>query len=137
MKAGLLKKVYTIMTFRPRYALSALALFLVEVAIALYVHDAFIRPYGGDVLATILVYLGLRAVTPMKVWPAALTALAISFTVELAQALDAIHWLGLTGNPLAETVLGTRFAWGDMLAYGFGFVIILGAEFCRPSSSPA
>ena len=125
------------MTFRARYALSALALVLVEVAIALYVHDAFIRPYGGDVLATMLVYLGLRAVTPMEVRPAALTALAISFAVELAQALGAIHWLGLTGNPLAETVLGTSFAWGDMLAYGFGFVIILGAEFCRRSSSPA
>ncbi len=47
------------MTFRPVYALATALVFIIEVLIALYMHDAFIRPYGGDILAVILVYLGL------------------------------------------------------------------------------
>ena len=36
------------------YALIALGLLAVEVLIALFVHDNFIRPYVGDVLVTVL-----------------------------------------------------------------------------------
>lgn len=36
------------------YAGAAIALFCVEVAIALFVNDAFVRPYVGDVLAILL-----------------------------------------------------------------------------------
>jgi len=36
-------------------ALWVLGLFIVEVVIALYVHDGLIRPSGGDVLAALLV----------------------------------------------------------------------------------
>ncbi|MET0287217.1 MAG: DUF2809 domain-containing protein, partial [Polyangiales bacterium] len=45
-----------------RYAAHALALFLVEVAIALWVHDDFVRPYVGDVLVVPLVYFGVMTV---------------------------------------------------------------------------
>ena len=48
------------------YALAALVLFAVEVVIALFVRDAFVRPYLGDVLAVMLVYAVLRAVTPLE-----------------------------------------------------------------------
>jgi hypothetical protein len=48
------------MTFRPAYALAALIIFAIEVCIALFVHDGFIRPYVGDVLAVALVYAALR-----------------------------------------------------------------------------
>ena len=55
------------LTFRPAYAFATLIIFLIEVLIALYVRDAFVRPFGGDILAVILVYTGLRAVTPSPV----------------------------------------------------------------------
>ncbi len=113
------------LTFRPGYALAAVALFLVEVVIALSVKDRFIRPYGGDVLATILVYLALRAVTHLRVMSAAITALAISFLVEIAQALDLVTALGLSHNETARTVLGTSFAIGDLAAYTIGAVLVL------------
>ena len=119
------------LSFRPGYALAALALFLVEVAIALGVKDRFIRPYGGDVLATILVYLALRAVTDLRVMPAALAALAISFLVEIAQALDLVTRLGLSHNETARTVLGTSFAVGDLAAYSAGAIIVIIVERLR------
>ncbi len=119
------------LSFRPGYALAALALFLVEVAIALWVKDRFIRPYGGDVLATILVYLTLRAVTDLRVMPASLAALAISFMVECAQALDLVARLGLAHNVPARTIFGTAFAVEDLLAYTAGALIVLVGETMR------
>ena len=119
------------LAFRPDYALAALALFLVEVAIALWVKDRFIRPYGGDVLATILVYLALRAVTDLRVMRAALVALAISLMVEIAQARDLVTALGLSHNETARTVLGTSFAVGDLAAYSVGAIMVIIVERSR------
>lgn len=116
------------MSFRPGYALAALALFLIEVAIALWVRDQWIRPIGGDVLAVILVYCGLRAITPLRIWPAALAAVAIGFVVEAGQAFGLLDRLGLGDNVIARTVLGHAFAWEDMAAYVVGGLIVFAAE---------
>ena len=119
------------LTFRPGYALATLVIFLIEMFIALYVRDAFIRPYGGDVLAVVLVYVGIRAITSLRVWPAVAVALAIAFGVEAAQALDFITALGLGDNGLARVVLGTSFAWGDIAAYIAGTGLVLIVEYFR------
>ena len=42
------------------YAICFAGLFVVETLIALFVRDAFIRPYMGDVLVVILVYCFVR-----------------------------------------------------------------------------
>ena len=114
--------------FRANYTIATLAIFLIEALIALYVRDAFIRPYGGDALAVMLVYVGLRAVTSLRVGPAVAAALAIAFGVEVAQALDLITALGLEDNKLFRTVLGTSFSWGDMAAYAAGAMMVLAIE---------
>lgn len=119
------------MTFRPGYALAALVLFLIEVAIALWVRDQWLRPIGGDVLAVMLVYCGLRAVTRLSVVPAAILAVAVGFAVEAGQALNMVDRLGLGGNPVARTVLGTSFAWEDLAAYVSGGMIVLLIERLR------
>ena len=42
------------------YAICFIGLFIVETLIALFVRDAFIRPYMGDVLVVILIYCFAR-----------------------------------------------------------------------------
>ena len=69
---------------RPGYAVAATVVFLIEVAIALWVHDDLIRPHGGDALAVVLVYLGLRAITPVGPKAGAAIALAIAFAISFA-----------------------------------------------------
>lgn len=119
------------LTLHRGYALATLALFLIEVAIALWVRDRFIRPFGGDILAVILVYCGLRAVTTLPVVPAAIIATAIGFAVEAGQALDMVDRLGLSGSPVARTVLGTSFAVEDLVAYAIGGAACVVAERLR------
>ena len=46
------------------YAIAALLLFLIELFIALFVHDTFVRPYFGDVLVVILLWCIIKTVFP-------------------------------------------------------------------------
>lgn len=107
------------MRFAPAYAFAAAGLFAVEVLIALY-GEGFVRHTLGDVLATALVYMGVRTIFAARALYAAVFAFAFSAGVEIAQALDLIDVLGLEDVRLARLVLGTTFSWGDMAAYGVG-----------------
>jgi hypothetical protein len=119
------------MTFRPGYALAALSIFAIEVLIALFVHDGLIRPYIGDVLAVVLVYCALRAITQLRLLPAIILALAIALAIELAQLLNLLDALGLRGNRIAATVLGGAFDWLDLAAYGAGALAVVVVELAR------
>jgi hypothetical protein len=113
------------------YALAALAVFITEIGIALYVHDALIRPYIGDSLAVILVYLSLRAVTPMSVLQAVTAALVFAFAIEFGQMFHLIDRLGLRGNRIAGFILGGYFDVKDLAAYVAGAVVVLVVEGLR------
>ncbi|HEV7691022.1 MAG TPA: DUF2809 domain-containing protein [Hyphomonadaceae bacterium] len=119
------------MKFRPGYGLAALVVFAVEVCIALFVHDGLIRPYIGDVLAVVLVYCALRAVTPMPLWPAIAVTLSIALAIELAQLLNLLDALGLRSNRIAATVLGGSFDWLDLVAYAAGAFAVVAVELTR------
>ena len=45
------------------YPIAMVIIFLVEVCIALFVRDRFIRPYVGDMLVVVLIYTFLRIFT--------------------------------------------------------------------------
>ncbi|MES2987097.1 MAG: DUF2809 domain-containing protein [Pseudomonadota bacterium] len=113
------------------YALLALGLFLIEVVIALFVRDRFVRPYLGDTIAVILVYAGLRATLRIDVTLAAAIAFLIACIIEFGQYFRVLDHLGLAGNNLARTVLGTGFSLEDFLAYAAGALIVLVVERLR------
>lgn len=48
------------------YAAITVLLLLIEVLIALYIHDSIIRPYTGDVLVVIVIYTFIRVFIPDK-----------------------------------------------------------------------
>ena len=110
------------------YLIAALAIFTIEVLIALFVRDAFIRPYIGDVLAVALVYTALRAVTPLGLWPAMILTLAIALAVELGQLFNLLDAAGLRGSQVARIVLGGSFDPADLAAYLAGAVLVVLAE---------
>ena len=116
---------------RRRYAIAAAVLFLVEAAIAVWVHDALIRPYLGDSLAVVLVYCGLRAASGWH-WPTALAAaLAIAVAIELGQVIGVLRLLGLDAVPLARVVLGTGYDPRDFAAYALGGLAVALVEWRR------
>lgn len=109
---------------KPGYLAAAIVLFAIEVLIALFVRDDFVRPYLGDVLAVALVYTSLRAVTPLGVNAALVVTLAIAFAIEIAQALGLLAALGVGDSAVARVVLGGTFDWADLAAYTAGAALI-------------
>ncbi len=114
--------------FKMNYLTAALVIFIVEVLIALYVHDDFVRPWGGDVLVVVLLYCFVRGVTRLNVLPAALAVLVFACFIETLQYLQIVSVFGLEDNAVARTIIGTTFSWSDIVAYTLGIVLVVGAE---------
>ena len=109
---------------RPRYLLAAGLLLLVEAGIAAFAHDRLIRPYGGDLLATVLLYCLLRGALAGPARRTVWVALLLSYGVEATQYAHLVERLGLRHSRLARLVLGSRFEWGDLLAYSLGALLV-------------
>jgi hypothetical protein len=114
--------------FNKWYFISAVLLFVVEILIAVFVHDRFIRPYVGDVLVVILIYCFIKAFVDAPVLLTALFVLLFSFLIEGLQFLNIVHRLGLEHSAIATTVMGNSFAWIDILAYMIGIALVLLVE---------
>lgn len=110
------------------YALLAGAIFLIEVAIALFWRDGFVRPYLGDVLAVALVYLVLRTISRLTPMGAAGVALSVSIAIELGQLLHVLDAVGLGANRLARVVLGGVFDPRDIACYLIGALVAFGMD---------
>jgi len=112
-------------TFNKNYFTVAILLFVIEVLIAVFVHDSFVRPYLGDVLIVILIYCFIKSFLKLAVVPVVLFVLAFSFTIEYLQYLDIVHTLHLENSKIARTILGTSFSWIDLLTYLIGLLIVM------------
>lgn len=99
-------------------------LLAVEIFIALFVHDSFVRPYIGDVLVVIVIYYFIRIFLPegCRWLPAAVFVFAAS--VEILQYFHLVERLGLQGNIFMKVLIGSVFDVKDIVCYGAGCLIL-------------
>jgi Protein of unknown function (DUF2809) len=109
---------------RSKYALLSTGLFVVEISIALFVHDHIVRPFVGDMLVVILLFTICRSVIKANYFWLALCVLIFSFAVEIGQYFNLISILGLQHCGLARTIIGATFDFHDLLAYSAGILLI-------------
>lgn len=97
---------------------------------------SFFATYAGDALWAALVYWLLAIVWPQK-RPAvlALTALGISFAVEISQRYHAAWIDALRANPVAALVLGRGFLWSDLVCYVAGVLAAAALDVMLVTSS--
>jgi Protein of unknown function (DUF2809) len=107
------------------YLYLAILLFFTEVLIALFAHDRWIRPLGGDFLVVIFLYCLLKSFWNVAVWRAALSVLLFAYVIEIMQYFKLVQLLGLQHSRLARIVIGTSFEWSDLLAYTLGILLVL------------
>ena len=100
-----------------------MALFLVELSIALWVHDRFVRPFVGDVLVVVLIYLVLRSFLTVAPRSLGLGVLLFACAVEFLQAVDYVALLGVEHISWLSVALGRTFSWSDLLAYAAGYAL--------------
>ena len=116
------------LTFKKHYFVLAISIFIIEVLIARYLTDNFVRPYVGDLLVVILLYCFIKAFLDVPVVPVAIFVLVFAFAIEFLQYIRIVEILGLQHSKIARIVIGTLFKWRDLVAYSLGTLLILLAE---------
>ncbi|APP75290.1 hypothetical protein BJD12_08520 [Xanthomonas vesicatoria ATCC 35937] len=114
---------------RAGYLLIAVALLLIEVAIAAgWIGGAWVRGSLGDVLAVALVYCGLRGVFGCPPGWACMLAIGIGCAIEGLQAIHLADRLGLRPGSAAYIALGNTATLHDVLMYALGGVAAVGCD---------
>lgn len=111
-----------------RYASYTVILFLVEVFIAIFINDSFIRPFIGDVLVVILIYCLVKTFWRIRYSTAALSVLAFACTIEILQYFKLVDVLGLQKYQPIAIAIGSTFDWKDIIAYVIGTTIVFRLE---------
>lgn len=115
-------------TFRPKYGLLTIAFFIIEVLIAMYVNDSFIRPFFGDYLVVFLVYCFAFTFWNTHFVIVSTGVLLFCYLIETLQYFHFVHYMGWEKHKIITIVLGTGFSWYDIIAYTLGFFTILFVE---------
>lgn len=110
---------------RVPYLILFFVLLAVEICIALFVRDQFVRPYVGDMLVTVLLCCLVRALFPQ--FPPAVPVFLFAAAVEGSQWLGLTEILNLQGTVLG-IILGATFDWKDIVCYGLGCLLFAAAE---------
>ncbi len=121
----------SVFRFNKTYFFLAVVLFIIEVLIALYVHDAIVRPYIGDLLVVILLYCFVKAFVNTSPVKTAMAVLLFAYLIEILQYLNIVKHLGLQHSRLANVVIGNSFEWIDMIAYTAGAALVIVIERLR------
>ena len=120
---------------KSRYFLGFLLLLIIEILIAKFAHDHFIRPYLGDYLVVILIYCFLMSVTGIPVWKGILTVFLFSFAVEFFQLINIVKVLQYQPPKIVMIILGSSFSFWDLLTYCCGLFLVVLIEYYFSSAS--
>ena len=114
-----------IFSFNKLYFLAFVFLLVIEVLIAKFVTDSFIRPFVGDYLVMILIYLFSRTWLKGNDRVQILGVLLFCYSVEIAQKFNLVQILGLEQYRLARIIIGTHYDVNDLVAYSLAALTLL------------
>ena len=105
------------------YGILFLVILTIEILIALFIRDDFVRPYIGDMLVTVLICSFARFLIPERVKVMPIFVFVFSALVEIGQYFDFVKLLGLDDNAFISTLLGRTFSMADLICYGVGCIL--------------
>ncbi|WP_298114973.1 DUF2809 domain-containing protein [Flavobacterium sp.] len=108
-----------------KFLIISCCILIIEILIAIYAKDDFIRPIFGDYLASILVFYLLATFLKTDLNKIAILSLLISYMIEFLQYINILELLHLDKIKFLNILLGNSFSWTDMIAYTLGILTIL------------
>ena len=111
--------------FNLKYFLIFISIFIIEVIIALFIKDNFIRPYFGDYLVIFLVYYFVLSFVDAKKNKIAIGVLVFAFAVEMTQYFQLLSYFNLEKNRILRIVAGNTFSFEDLIIYTLAFLTII------------
>jgi uncharacterized membrane protein len=115
-------------TFSKIYFLATVIFLLIEICIALFIKDRFIRPFVGDVLVVVLIYCFVRTFLSVCYLKTAFGVFLFASLIETLQYFDYVKLLGLENNRILSIMMGRTFELTDYAAYFVGFLLIISIE---------
>lgn len=113
---------------RITYAIITIILLTIEVLIALFIYDDFVRPYIGDVLVVMVIYTFIRIFVPERVRMLPSYILCFAVLVEVLQYFRIVELLGLQDNRFFSVLIGSVFDMKDIICYAVGCIIIIAGQ---------
>lgn len=110
------------------YFVAFLIFLAIEVFIALFIHDSFVRPYIGDVLVVVTLYFFVRIFLPDRCRWLPLYIFVFAVGVEILQYFNIVEWLKLSDNTFMRILVGSVFDVKDIICYGVGCAVLQIAE---------
>ena len=110
------------------YGITFSVLLSLEILIALFVRDAFVRPYLGDVLVVVLLCCFVRTLLPDGTPFLSLYVFLLASAVEVGQYFDYAALLGLQSSRFFRVLLGQTFSVGDLICYAVGCALFFALE---------
>ena len=113
------------------YGIATIILLVIEVLIALYVHDSIIRPYVGDILVVVVIYTFVRIFIPERVALLPVYIFVFAAGVELLQLINIVDVLGVRDSSFFSVLIGTVFDIKDVICYAVGGLFLCGYEIIK------
>lgn len=113
------------------YGIATIILLVIEVLIALYVHDSIIRPYVGDILVVVVIYTFVRIFIPERVAFLPVYIFVFAVGVELLQLINIVDVLGVRDSSFFSVLIGTVFDIKDVICYAVGCLFLCGYEIIK------
>lgn len=112
------------LTFNIKPFLIFIAFLVIEILIAMYIHDAYIRPFFGDFLAVIALYFLLKTFLKLQEITLALISVGFAYFLEFLQYCEILKITGLKKYKIIAIILGSSFDWRDIFAYTLGILAV-------------
>ncbi|MEX1384331.1 DUF2809 domain-containing protein [Lutibacter sp.] len=109
-----------------------LILLSIEIIIALYITQHFVRHTLGDFLCVIMLYYLIKSFVKIKSTYIALIVLLVAYTIEMLQLTPILDYLKIEDPSFVRIIFGTTFSVSDLIAYTFGVVTVLIIENLKP-----
>jgi hypothetical protein len=106
--------------FDKRYLSAFLVILGIEVLIALFIKDGFIRTHLGDILVVILIYCFIRTFIRNILILLPFYIFLFASLVEIGQYFNMVERLGLGQSSGTAIILGQTFDPGDIVSYFLG-----------------
>ncbi len=100
-----------------KYLCAFIIVFIIEVLIAVFVNDKFIRPYVGDILVVVLIYCFIRSFIGNEVKLLSLYIFVFAALIEVGQYFHLAELLGLSDYKIARIIIGSTFDLKDIACY--------------------
>lgn len=109
--------------FQLKYFIFFIILFIIEVCIALFIKDNFIRPFFGDYLVIFLVYFFVRTFINSTSLIINIVVLLFAFFIEFLQYIN-FNDIFQIKNKIIRIIIGNTFSWEDLVIYSLASLTI-------------